>query len=218
MSETAAPSETGELPSGDHHTVGDTVVDREATNDHTATVINRPPVTCAEWDTYGDSTVAEDNPEHDADAEVVVVAFDDDLEREVPEWSGDEPLPLGETPVRFYAFPPSRLRAVGETRDESEALATSETHGPNDSDEAGEEAHAEDDQPTLDGYPALDELRERLEERSPVEVDVEDGEPTLVVEKLGVAHRIRPDGTISDGPLTARLRDVVDEYLGGGDA
>ncbi len=76
------------------------------------------------------------------------------------------------------------------------------------------EDHADGD--PLDGHADVRALRDRLEERSAVEVGVEDGAPVLRVDKLGVTHTIAADGSVSDGPVADRLRDVAAEYLGGG--
>jgi len=205
-SQTAAPGDAGELPSVDDYAVGDTVTDRETDDDDTATVINLPPVTCDDWVIYDGSTVAEDNPTYDTDTDVVVVAFDDDLAEHAPTWDGDEPLTLAEASVRFYAFPPGRLRRVE---------PSSETPTTDPDAEAGAETPSDPDGDALDGHDDVRALRDRLEERSAVEVGVEDGAPVLRVDKLGVTHTIAADGSVSDGPVADRLRDVAAEYLGG---
>jgi len=205
-SQTAAPGDAGELPSVEDFAVGDTVTDRETDDGDTATVINLPPVTCAEWGIYGGSTVAEDNPEYDTDTDVVVVAFDDDLAEHAPAWDGAEPLTLAETSVRFYAFPAGRLEGV-------EPSPETPTTDPDA--EAGAETHSDADGDPLDGHDDVRALRDRLEERSDVDVGVEDGATVLRVEKLGVTHTITADGSVSDGPVADRLRDVAAEYLGG---
>lgn len=196
-----------DLPTTDAFAVGDTVRDREDDDPDPATVVNLPPVECSDWEVVGrDATVAEDNPEYDPDAEVVVVAFDEDLANYAPDWDGDEPLSLGETEVATFAFPPGRLAFVEETTETA----------PEDP-EPTDETETTDDPPRdpLDGFDAVRDLKERLAERSDVRVEADDGEPVLVVDKLGADHRIHADGTVSDGPIADRLRDVAAEYLGG---
>jgi hypothetical protein len=218
MSTTGDATDDGrDLPTTDAFAVGDTVRDREDDDPDPATVVNLPPVSCADWK-VGSRTVAEDNPEYDSDAEVVVVAFDEDLETYAPDWDGEEPLSLAETDVYVFAFPPGRLAPV------EEATETGETDEAGDADEtdetgtAPEEASETDEEPPrdpLDGFDGLRELKDRLAERSDVRVETDDGEPVLVVDKLGADHRIHADGSVSDGPIAARLRDVAAEYLGG---
>lgn len=193
------------LPTADAFAIGDKVRDREDDDANTATVINLPPVSCADWE-VGSGSVAEDNPEYDADADVVVVAFDTDLAEHARDWAGEEPLSLAEAPVRFYAFPPGRLAAVEETTE----TTTADTE---DGDQAETPTDTDDD--PLDGHDDVRALRDRLSERSEVRVEGEAGEPVLVVDKLGAAHRIRADGRVSEGPIADRLREVAAEYLGG---
>jgi hypothetical protein len=196
-----------DLPTADAFAVGDTVRDREDDDPNPATVVNLPPVECSDWEVVGrDATVAEDNPEYDPDADVVVVAFDDDLDTYASDWDGDEPLSLAETDVYVYAFPPGRLAPVEETTETA----------PEDPEPAdGPETDAEPPRDPLDGYDGLRALKERLAERSDVRVETDAGEPVLVVDKLGADHRIHADGSVSDGPIADRLRDVAVEYLGG---
>lgn len=183
--------------------VGALVVDADDDSDDRdpAVVVNLPPVPCSEWDAYGDTTVAEDNPAYDADAEVIVVAFRDELEAAHPAWDADSALSLPlECPV--YAFPPRRLRRVGHVAE----------------DDAPEDGAAEETDPTDRLTDAQAALRERLEETADVDVeaDPDDSEAAvLVVEKLGAEHTIAADGSVEGGPLTDRLEDVAGEYLGG---
>lgn len=195
MSSQAQPgSDGGRLPDADSFDLGDTVLDREDDDPNTATVINCPPVSCDAWD-VGEETVADHNPEYDAEADVIVVAFDDDLDEAKPEYTGDEPVPLAEIDVPTYAFPPGRLANV---------------------DASGEEDHAPAPGGSpLEGFDGVRELKERLEETSDVDVRREDGKPVLALTKAGREYRIRADGSVSDGPFQSKLADVAAEFLGG---
>jgi hypothetical protein len=187
----------------DDYAIGDAVLDAEDDDPTPATVVNLPPVTCEEWQ-VGDETVADHNPDHPADAEIVVVAFDDDLAEYAPEWDGEAPLSLAETDVYVYAFPPARLRLrQGEEADRED--------GPDD--EAATPSPARED--PLRAWDGLADLKARLEERHDVEVRREDGEPLLAFDKAGREYRVRPDGSVSDGPFSERIAEVAVEYLGG---
>lgn len=188
----------------DDFAIGDAVLDAEDDAPTPATVVNLPPVTCDDW-RVGDETVADHNPDHPADAEVVVVAFDDHLDEYAPEWDGDAPLVLAETDVYYYAFPPTRLRPADDAEDrrrdeDREAAADDEGETPSD---------------PLAAWDGLQQLKARLEERHEVEVRREDGEPLLAFDKAAREYRVRPDGSVSDGPFADRIADVAAEYLGG---
>lgn len=115
-----ASEQADEDPDGDDETfsIGTYVIDTEDPEPNLAVVINRPPMTCEEWVAYhtpetGEVTVAEDNPEYDATADVIVVAFYEELRAENPEWSPDDgPFDLGAAEFKPYAFPPGRLEVV----------------------------------------------------------------------------------------------------------
>jgi ParB family chromosome partitioning protein len=103
------PDARGEL---DH---GDVVVDRDR-DDSRAVVVSRPSKTAEDWHVPGRGTVAEDNPAYSADDRVVCVVFRDTLTEAYPYYCGIKPLALSalnDSDVKFYAFPESRLRAVG---------------------------------------------------------------------------------------------------------
>lgn len=157
--------------SADVRELGARVVDVDDDDPNEAVVVNRPPVPAAEWVAYVDDgnevTVADDNPGYDAEAEVVVVAFADELTAAHPTWDGDDPLALGGADCATYAFPPGRLDRVDGT--DPEALLT-------------------------DGQAAL---RDRLAESATVAVEREADHAVLVVEKLGREHRIAPCGQVS---------------------
>jgi hypothetical protein len=198
----------------------DVVRDREDDDADDAVVVNTPPVTADEWVVHrhdGVTTVADDNPEYDADAEVVVVAFRDELAEARPGFvETTEALPLADTGgLSTYAFPPGRLRRV--------ASICPEDGGHEDSNDTQDEteAHTPEGKPpsTVPPEERISEgmrcLRERLAESGDVRVGEVDGEAVLVVPKLGEEHTIFPDGSVSDGPLEDRIADLAAEYLEG---
>ena len=192
----------------DDYSVGETVLDAEDDDPSPATVVNLPPVTCAEWE-VGETTVADMNPDHPADAEVVVVSFDEDLAEYAPEWDGDAPLTLAETDVHFYAFPPTRLRRGSEVENRRrEETREGGTNGE------GDTPSTTPSDP-LGDWEGIRALKTRLGERHDVEVRREDGEPLLAFDKAGREYRVRADGSVSDGPFSSRIADVAAEYLGG---
>ena len=150
--------------------LGARVVDVDDPDPNEAVVVNRPPVPAHEWVAYVDGdrevTVADDNPGYDGDAEIVVVAFADELAAAHPHWSGEDPLALGDADCRTYAFPPGRLERVDDA--DPQTLLT-------------------------DGQAAL---RDRLAESATVDVEREADHAVLVVEKLGREHRIAPNGQV----------------------
>ena len=128
--------------------IGERVADREPPDGtaDTAIVVNCPPQPADEWAAYGDTTVAEDNPDHPDDTPVVVVVYRSDLEHFDPEWAEREkPYPLtefNEAGVSYYSFPATRLERLSEkdtvtedtaetdTEIESEAGADSDSDAP----------------------------------------------------------------------------------------
>ena len=190
------------------YAIGDAVLDAEDDDPTPATVVNLPPLTCEEWD-VGDETVADHNPDHPADAEIVVVAFDDDLAEYAPEWDGDAPLSLAETDVRVYAFPPTRLRLQSDAEDRRREADREDA-----TDDEGETPSPAHEDP-LRAWGGLADLKARLEERHDVDVRHEGDEPLLAFDKAGREYRVRPDGSVSDGPFSDRIADVAAEYLGG---
>lgn len=188
--------------------IGTVVVDREDDDPDRGVVVNRPPVAAEEWDTYVDEngeqvTVADDNPEYDPEAEVVVVVFQTVLDQIRPDWAAEAPLALGELHAEgasTYAFPPGRLEPIGAIDAGAGSPTPDAAEGPDEGDvEVPDEMEA---------------LAERLRGGGNVEVVFRGGTPTLCVEKLGATYLIRPDSTVEgDGPHTDRLVDVAGAYL-----
>jgi ParB family chromosome partitioning protein len=95
--------------------LGDIVMDRE-TNTSGPVVVSRISASTEDWHVPGRGTLADDNPDYPADDRVINVIFQDTLSESFPYYSGIKPLALtelNESGVQFYAFPESRLRAVG---------------------------------------------------------------------------------------------------------
>jgi hypothetical protein len=230
-------SEKYELPNNVDRTQvvtepGVRVVDREDDDPDrdTAIVINAPPSTCEEWDAYYDRhedgwvSVAEDNPDYDPDAPVVVIAFLPDLED-----SNSDILPienavsLNSLEISYYSFPPGRLKIVdipdhveigneSGGREASDDETEKETDSESDAEPDGEDESEEP--PEWELSDEFEALRDRLAESATVEVDHTEDGPVLAVEKLGTSYRIQEDGTITgDGALRDRLNPLVDEYL-----
>lgn len=199
--------------------VGDLVVDREdsPTERDPAVVVNLPPVAAADWAAYetydGEQrTVAEDNPEYDADAEVVVVAFRADLEAWRVDWRPDEPLPVAEAPDdMLYAFPPGRLRTLGEYEPDD---ADDDTEAEDDHDGEAQAPAPDADLEDADDGPVLrdqlDAIAAAAEELNVDSVAVDTFREAVVVEKLGHRFTIATDGTVdAEDPLADRLEAAV---------
>lgn len=105
----------------DYFELGRVVRDREAKNQERAVVVNLPPIPAEDYIAFHDGkkevSVAEDNPQYDEYASVVVVIFKKTILDEYPDYTGDEPIPLetlSNNNVDHYAFPPERLEPIGE--------------------------------------------------------------------------------------------------------
>lgn len=99
-------------------THGDIVVDRDRGDSH-AVVVSRLSVIAEDWYVPQRGTLAVDNPDYPSDDRVVCVIYQDTLAESYPYYSGVKPLAISalhEAGVQFYAFPESRLRAVGQIK------------------------------------------------------------------------------------------------------
>lgn len=184
---------------------GAIVEDVEDTDPNPAVVINTPPVPLDEWTAYQNEdgeevTVAETNPDYNAEAEVVVVAFQDDLDKVNPSYAGEEPLTLSELDCRYYAFPPARLRRVDHVGEEGDDTPEARTN-------------AESVEPE-DTHPELTSLAEALGDGATVVVDGEE-EPHVEVDKLGETHLIFADGTVRGDVMGPKLAKFASEHLEG---
>jgi len=201
----SADSDTGaEPPRHDPPlAVLDLVRDREGDDPNDAVVVNCPPVPAEEWNIYGDRTVADDNPGYDPAAEVVVVAFRDELREVRPSFTDtNDALRLAEADdVDTYAFPPGRLRRV--------ATISPDTGGGRTDNSQDTDTAPADDAPTL--RDDLDAIAAAVEELNVDAVAVDTFREAVVVEKLGVEYAIGADGAVDDDDRVAeRLEAAVD--------
>lgn len=167
--------------------IGDTVVDSEDDDPDGALVVNLPPVACDDWG----------------------VDRGDDEDRTVAD---DNPSYPADAPVVVVAFRSDLSESHPEYEGEVplDLPAECKTYAF-----PAPRLDLVDDEDG-DGVPKdLAALRERLAETATVEVVEEGGEHVLAVEKLGAEYRITQDGTVTDGPLAADLRDVAEAVLGG---
>lgn len=178
--------------------IGDVVIDRDDATSNPAVVVNQPSKTAADWTAFWvrdePVTVAEDNPEYDAGAEVVIVVYLEPLLEEYPDWAGGSPhrlTDLNDRGVTFYAFPRPRVKRVGE-------LETGSVDGGDGSSLAA-------------GFRALSVHLDHVGEAW---MDGSETPPSLVTERNGVNYRITTDGQVEgDGPLVGRLETLASKYL-----
>lgn len=236
MADSAEPSADTDDSAAPAFTIGDLVHDREDDDPNDAIVVNLPSKTPAEWTAYGETTVAEDNPEYSAEATLVVVGFADALKKSFPDWDRTSPLALAaisNSDASHYAFPAPRLTMVESTTCEASPDETERTDADSDtptattSEEQELAAGSENDSITADAAddPSSDDtpiteadlsesmraLKDRLEESMTVEIEP-DGQ-ALAVTKLGDSYRVRPGEVIDgEGALRSRLASIVAEY------
>lgn len=106
--------------------IGHLVFDRDCAPEQAnpAVVVNIPPKQADEWDAYGDTTVAEDNPDYPASAPIIVVAYRDDLREDTQlaeKVAPNVPIPLQELSkagIKHYSFPAPRLRLADPETDD----------------------------------------------------------------------------------------------------
>jgi len=175
---------------------GTRVFDREDDDPDEAVVVWRPEgTTIADWEYEADGetyTTAESNPDYDADEQLVLISFVDELDTNWGAWSAHDADELydgvQEHDVPHYGFPEARLV----------------------------EADSEDDADEDDAVevPAeFETIRERLEENGfAVELDEEAAE--LHVEKYGTEYVVAADGTVEgDEGLRNRVTSIVNRFL-----
>ncbi|WP_248910776.1 hypothetical protein [Halocatena marina] len=246
MAESPEAAETPSAPvEGTTNTtfaIGDVVQDRENDDPNDAIVVNLPSKTAAEWiarqGSWGEATVAEDNPAYPADAPIVVVVFADALREAFPDWERETHLTLtaiNRSDASHYSFPAPRLTVVdSSTRgndsspDASERTeadpptgeapsATARNDEESVTDPATDAATAEDETPAsvdarTDASASMCALKERLE-RGGMTVEIEPDGQALAATKLGDTYRVRPGEIIEgEGALRSRLASIVAEY------
>ena len=206
--------------------IGDTVIDREKDDsEHVAVVVNCPPMAAEDWKAYrvdGEAvTVADDNPDYDSTANVVVVIYPEDLEEWGVEWDGDDPIGLADAPTDIaYAFPPARLEPVGTYSPANESSvpddssqATDTGDGPTGDGATTEPASDAADDESLP-QERLDAIATVVEELNVDDVTVDSSKEVVIVEKLGERYNIDIDGSVdADDLLAQRLEDAVAEQL-----
>ena len=169
---------------------GEYVEDADDDNPDLAIVVSRPDATIADIPVGdGDRTVADDNPEYDANEPAVVVAFvESGLDNHWPEWTDAAVGNLYEAAqannVKCYTFPESRLSTVSEQR--AQALR-------------------------MDTAIDVEGLQARLENAG------WDVDPTpnggLSVQKIGEQYQITPAGKVEgDGQVQEPLKNLVAQY------
>ncbi|MCQ4334240.1 HNH endonuclease [Natronomonas sp. F2-12] len=104
-----------------HFEVGMRVQDREASEPENAVIVNLPPISAKDYIAYHNGqtgvSVADENPQYDQYASVVVVLFEETLSEEYPDYLGEKPIPLqtlSNDNIDHYAFPPGRLEVIGD--------------------------------------------------------------------------------------------------------
>lgn len=170
--------------------LGDYVIDTDDDDPDVAVVVDQPDTPIEEIPVGdGGRTVADDNPDYDADEPAVVVAFiESGLERHWPDWSDAAPEEFFEGAhahdVKLYTFPNSRLSTIP---DEEAATLLADS--------------------TVD----MDALRARLADADWELRETDDG--NLIAEKMGEQYRISPTGTVQGhGRIREPLANIVSQY------
>lgn len=169
---------------------GEYVIDADDDDPDVAVVVDQPDASIDEIPVGdGERTVADDNPDYDADEPAVLVAFvESGLDAYWPNWTDVAPDDLLEGArahdVTRYTFPESRLSTLS---DEEAATLRADT--------------------TLD----TEALRARLADADWDIDQADDG--SLLVEKLGEQYRISPTGTVDgEGQIREPLENIVAQY------
>jgi len=201
----------------------DLVRDREDDGSNDAVVVNTPPVPASDWVIYTqdgeDVTVADTNPMYDDDAEIVVVAFREELEENRPAFTetGDA-LRLAEADdLNTYAFPSGRLRRVSTV-----SPSDGEEHNGNgleaDSDgrDTGPDTPRPDEGDETTLRDDLDTIAATVEGLNVDAVAVDTFREVVVVEKLGVEYEIDTDGRVgADDRVAEELEAAVEAVVDG---
>lgn len=172
--------------------LGDYVIDDDDNDPDLSVVIHHPDVSIEEI-TVGSGneqrTVAEDNPEYNADESAVIVAFvESGLDQDWPEWTEAAAEDLYESAqehgVKLYTFPVSRLSTV--SSEQAEALLADST---------------------VD----MGALEARLENAEwKLETAADGG---LVAEKMGEQYHVTPTGEVEGkGEIRKPLKNIVSQY------
>ena len=207
--------------------IGDVVQDREDDDPDPAIVVNVPGVPADKWDVprFG-KTIAEDNPDYPANAPIVTVLFEDNLNYSFPDWERDTKIPydtLDGRGLQYYSFPAPRLESAEPTEEVAESDAetngdsaptngttsSSTTDGTHVSAAADSSADASTEDSSAEPSAAVRALEARLEDGG-MTTELESDGRTIRATKLGDTYRLRPDGVLDgDGPLRNRLEEIV---------
>lgn len=179
---------------------GTRVYDNEDEFPDDAVVVRRPDeMTITDWEYEADGetyTTAESNPDYPEDEQLVVIAFEAELDEHWPDWRETEDEALAEGVeahgISTYGFPEGRLTVIEES---------------DDSDDDTDEAAESEPEPPAE----FDVLEERFEENG---FDVRVEGPQLHVEKYGDAYVVEADGTVEgEGGLRNRVTSIAGRYL-----
>ena len=100
---------------------GDYVLDSEDDDADPAVVIHALDVPIDDWTVHGEQTVADQNPDYSETEPVVIVTYEDRLEKHWESWANREPEDLfdevTDRGIKFHAFPASRLEHFDEEQD-----------------------------------------------------------------------------------------------------
>ncbi|MDL0118149.1 hypothetical protein PNQ29_00035 [Halobacterium salinarum] len=169
---------------------GEYVIDADDDDPDVAVVVDRPDASIDEIPVgEGERTVADDNPDYEADEPAVVVAFiESGLDAHWSDWTDAAPEDLAEGAhahdVTLYTFPESRLSTLN---DEEAATLRADT--------------------TVD----REALRARLADADWDIKQADDG--SLLVEKMGEQYRISPTGIVEgEGEIREPLKNIVAQY------
>lgn len=209
--------------------IGDVVQDREDDDPDPAIVVNVPGAPANEWDVprFG-KTVAEDNPDYPADALIVTVLFEDNLNYSFPDWERDNKISyntLDERGPQYYSFPAPRLESTEPTTSteatepDTEADANSAPNDETTSSSITTEEHSSASADSNADTSTEDTPAEPSAVVRALEARLKDGGMTTELEadgrtiratKLGDTYRVRPGEVLDgDGPLLSRLEEIV---------
>jgi len=171
--------------------LGDYVIDIDDDDPDVAVVVDRPDASIEEVP-VGDEgrTVADDNPDYDADEPAVVVAFvESGLNAHWPDWTEAAPVEVADGArthdVKLYTFPEARLSTLS---DDEAAIRLA------------------------DATVEMDALHARLVDAGWDLEETADG--SVIAEKMGEHYRISPTGTVEgQGQIREPLENIVSQYI-----
>lgn len=198
--------------------IGNVVQDREDDDPDPAIVVNVPGVPADEWDVprFG-KTIAEDNPDYPADALVVTILFEDNLNYSFPNWERDTKISydtLDGRGLQYYSFPAPRLESAEPTEEATKPNAqtngdSAPTNGTHASAASGSSTDTSAEDSSAEPSDAVRALEARPEDGG-MTTELESDGRTIRATKLGDTYRVCPNGVLDgDGPLRSRLEEIV---------